>query len=699
MKLSKFFIVSSLLLGGLTPMALALRNQGGLESVRATSEKELDSVITSATASFSYDYIGQMKIKFALSEKLFISSQSFFNDHLNDKSFVDKNGNQANISEGILINDKTFKYWVELNDGPLTFPRTDGLLQFPMKNGGVFSPVAIYLPNGASDNYLEFRFNLSYFQMDSIKITFKAGTFEAYNSTLDTAYVVSEDLTYRTTLVETTGDHVETPVKVTKAPNEVIIKSTVSTTVKTEQNSNGFDYKRYTLNTNIPLDKTQITAGAPYDHYRYFFDNFVVNGKTLTYYNNWARGNSKDYTDLSDATTWVHEYETMHVDGSKHYTKYNLGTYLTISATNDYYIATICIPDQMITDLSLGTLTIGIREGSTWYTLDEKGQPIIGRVDTQAFNSKILSANNELENYVELSDYSPEIQAEIIAVISDAEAEILTAFTTARIDEIVTSAKEEIDALVDEEQIHVNQVVALIDAIPDTITYTEECGNAIRVAMEAYATLSASELAIFPAEKETKLFNAYNAFSALDLAYFKQVSKAEIQSSFNLNDYRELQQSAIQDLLAIANAAIDAATSKELVQQAVNAFYTALAALPTDVQLKAAELADAKASAKTELDAIDLSVYAPTERAQVEELIANGKVAIDQCNSIEEVTLLLNKIKAAIASIPTSEQAALAARKIQQRNIVIISVAIGSLILFVGVIFSISFLRRRRLSR
>ena len=190
MKLSKFFIVSSLLLGGLTPMALSLRHQEGFKPVRATSEKELESIIASATASFNYNYIGQMKIKFALSEKLFVSSESYFNDHLSDKKFVDKNGDQANIAEGILINDKTFKYWVELNDGPITFPRTEGLLEFPMSVGGAYSPVTIYHPSSESNKLLEFRFNLSYFQMDSIKITFKAGVFEAYNSTLDTAYIV-----------------------------------------------------------------------------------------------------------------------------------------------------------------------------------------------------------------------------------------------------------------------------------------------------------------------------------------------------------------------------------------------------------------------------------------------------------------------------------------------------------------------------
>ena len=144
---------------------------------------------------------------------------------------------------------------------------------------------------------------------------------------------------------------------------------------------------------------------------------------------------------------------------------------------------------------------------------------------------------------------------------------------------------------------------------------------------------------------------------------------------------------------------IDEANSKAEVQEAVAAFVTALNNIPTDAQLSAQELADAKASAKDTLDAIDLSKYRPEERAQVEELIRNGKVAIDQCESVEEVEELLNKIMTVINSIKTEaelSQAALIQKQTQQRtNIVII--VISALTLLIGMGLAFFFIRRRRL--
>ena len=163
-----------------------------------------------------------------------------------------------------------------------------------------------------------------------------------------------------------------------------------------------------------------------------------------------------------------------------------------------------------------------------------------------------------------------------------------------------------------------------------------------------------------------------------------------------------MQQSALADILATANSAIDEATTKAAVQEAVDSFYASLALIPTAKQLSKQELAEAKAGAIAELDAIDLSVYREAERAQVQEIISKGKVAISYCESVSDVETLLNKIKSVIASIKTDEQltsaeAANAARVAKQKEtITTIGIIAGSLVLAATVGLTIIFIRKRK---
>ena len=144
---------------------------------------------------------------------------------------------------------------------------------------------------------------------------------------------------------------------------------------------------------------------------------------------------------------------------------------------------------------------------------------------------------------------------------------------------------------------------------------------------------------------------------------------------------------------------IDAATTKEAVQQVVDAFLLSVANIPTDKQLTAQELAAAKTEAKAQLDAIDLDAYRAEEKVKVVELITNGKVAIDQCESVEEVNTLLNKILAVIASIKTDAeltQASVASKQAQQRTTTVVIIVVSSLTLIIGMGLTFFFIRRRR---
>ena len=576
-------------------------------------------------------------------------------------------------------------------------------MAFPLYAGKKFNPVAIEV----TADKLAFKVNLEYFPMDSIVVTFKAGIFKGYNNGVK--YTLSQDLTFYSTLNETPTSSNSNKITFVRQRNEVVINAKITQISDWGEQtaSQGGKYRRYVFYTNVPRNFDYAPDTFPATHYRYIYDNVLVNNKSLTYHNAWVRGNQKDFSNLSDASTQLPEYETGHPAGSPNVNE-DLPLYLQFPSDQENYVSFLNVPNQLLTDFSYQGTEIGLRDGSAWYTKDENGNSIIGRIDRNAFNDMVSSAYNELTSYVNLEDYGENEQEEINSIIASAQTQMQDAFTQVGINSIVAEAKLAIDNVEDPEQRlereHIEAVVALIDALPSEITYTEQVGAAINAAMEAYASLTASEVSQFPSEKLDALYNAYNTFSALDLANYKALSKAEIQAKVNLNDYRELQQSSIQDLLNLTFGLIDAATSKATVQQIVDTFYVAFATIPTDAELSVQELRTAKDEAKAQLDAIDLSVYSGDQLAQVQELITNGKVAIEQCKSIDEVETLLNKILTVIASIKTdadisNEQAAIANKQAQQRAGIITIVVVSSLTLVTAMGLAIFFIKRRKVNQ
>ena len=697
MKISRYFIVLGLLAGGLAPIGLGLSAHKNVQEVKAET-KDLSTIVSPGTRNFSTSYIGNFFFDFNTSEQIF-SRTGYMNDHLNE--FLDENGNPINLADGIIINGQTFGYWINYTPDPLSYPRNSGVCAFPLYAGKAFNPVAIEV----TASKLSFKVNLDYMPMDSIVVTFKAGVFKGYNN--GTTYTLSEDLTYYSTLNETVTSSNSEKISFVKARNETIINAQITAINDWGEstNSQGGKYHRYVLWTNTPRDKTHAGDTFPATHYRYIYDNYMLNGKSFATVNSWVRGNQKDFADLSSASSITAEYEAAKPGGA---ISVNECLGLTIEHPSDQnnFVAIVYVPNQLLTDLSISTPSFTLRDGSAWYTKDADGDPMIGRINRAVFSNMVSSAATELENYPNLALYNDAQKLQIASIISDAQTSMLDAFTQADLTAIVDNAKVLIDAVETSEealeQQHIDEVVALIDAIITPVEYSEECGSSINAAKEAFANLTASEIAKFPSAKLDALYDAYAAFSALDLANFKALSKAEINAKYDINEYRELEQSAIADLVAIANTDIDNANNKVEVQAAVESFATALKSVPTDKQLAAQELKDAKSSAKAELDAIDLSAYRDAERAQVQELITNGKIAIDQCESIVDVQTLLNKIKTVIGSIKTDAelsgvQAANATREAKQKATLITFVTVGcSLTLVLGISLAIFFIRKRK---
>ena len=323
-----------------------------------TNDVHLDNILQVPTATFSYSYIDNFFFTVNCSEKIY-TNKGYFNDHLTDLTYANRDGQNINIGDGIIINGQTFNYWRNYTPANLSYPRNDGVMAFPLNAASVFNPVAIEVHTSS----LEFKVNLEEIPMDGIVVTFKAGIFEGYYNGV--TFKLENDVTFYSTVSTSGGPH---RVSFSKTPSW----DTTSLGVRhLDDNgehtaSKGGKYHRWLMWTNIPFDPDHITQGCPADNYRYMYDNLLMNGKPITYYNAWVRGNSKDFTNLSDTSTQNPDYELSHPTGSAN-TVYDLGIRIEVVTDQPVYAFQFSVPNQLVTDLSLGTLTFGLRDGSDWF--------------------------------------------------------------------------------------------------------------------------------------------------------------------------------------------------------------------------------------------------------------------------------------------------------------------------------------------
>lgn len=624
---------SSLALLATSPFMM---NAPEVKQVNAATVKDLSEIISFSQANFLQSYIGDYFVDFNLSERIF-PTNNYVNDHLN--SFLDENGNPINIADGILINGQTLTYWINYSNSRLTYPRNEGVHVFPLSKGGVYNPVSVEI----TGTTIAFKFNLEFFPMDSIVITFKAGVFKAYYN--GTTFNLSEDLTFHSTLNPEKTTNFNKKVMFVETADEVDFNGKILTVDDRGEKTSpkGGKYHQYLIWTNIPRNSEYVSQPFATDNDRYIHDNFLINGATITSYNTWARGNSKDFTNLSDPSTQNSDYETGHPTGSANVT-YDLAVYTQMATDQPNYVFEIKVPNQLVTDLSLGTVSFSFREGSAWYTLDKENNYIVGRHNP----TSIIAYGNEkkdiLDNLVDVSLYRENEQITIAETIADAETAFANAFTKADIDVSFENAKNTILALkTDEEKTKeetIDAVVNLIDEIPDQITYTKECYNKIKAALEAYIALTDEEQAQVPAAKVDEMYNAYSEYQALDLANYKDLTITTINEVVNVDIYYQNQKETVINLKTTALTAINNATNRVEVDNAYQTFITAVSNIKTAITL-----------AYETLDNVDLTGCTAEQITKVNQIITNGKMSIDLCQNTEQVDTLLNRINAAIEAV------------------------------------------------
>ena len=608
----------------------------------APPQFDLATIMSPGAAAFEDAAIGDFYFIINLSESIF-NNQGYINDH--QDSYLDKNGQPIDIVNNIVINDKTLKEWIDFNDVHLTYDTsTDhGIHCSPLRLGPVFSPVALHITNTG----LNFKINRSYISPDDIILTFKAAGFKGFNSTSFKEFYLNEDLSFYTTLDRNNF----TKIKVVSSRNEEVVGNAKITKITQSEGtaSQGAKFQRFRIYTNIPRDKANIIQEFPCDNYRYVFDNIILNGKSLAFYNTWGRGNDKDFLDLSSKTV-NNDYETEIPGGNDNASKplYRLTTYVWMpkkidGVTQDYYAFIIEIPNKLIEDFEYDkeNLEFSIRENSTWHVPGG-----VARYKSDGFENVIENKISELNNYVDVSLYRDDDKDSISLLIGDATDSIRDAFTEAEMTAIVNDTKAKIDLFKTDEQLvyeeYILPVENLITALPNPNVATENDADAINAALEAYILLSKDNQKKVDSDLVDKLYELHKIVYLME---YKAYAITEITSLVNLDLYFETERTAIAGYLAAANSAINASENIEAVDNAINAFHASF-----DGKKTAKELAIAK------LDSIDLSMWRETQRTKVSQIIASGKIAINNCKTAEEIGTLLAKIKDVINNISSDDE-------------------------------------------
>ena len=137
----------------------------------------------------------------------------------------------------------------------------------------------------------------------------------------------------------------------------------------------------------------------------------------------------------------------------------------------------------------------------------------------------------------------------------------------------------------------------------------------------------------------------------------KASAKTELAAYKNADNYREAQRTELNEAIAEGNTAIDNAADANAVNEALAAAKEKIDAIKTDAELTAEELAQAKASAKTELAAYkNADNYREAQRTELNEAITEGNTAIDNAADASAVNEALAAAKTKIDAIKTDAE-------------------------------------------
>lgn len=377
-------------------VGLLISNNKKQVEAKADGKKDLSEVISFGASGYAYQYIDNFFADFNLSEDIAPGNHVYANDHWQQL----KENSKLNFYDGVVINDKTLGEWIVYDDGKMgIYPNNTYVNAFPMSAGGKYGPVAAEIVNGS--NKIAFKFVLEYFPMTNITITFKAGIFAMEDNP---NYKLDNDLTFKSTLPTNSAEFGAIRFEKINELNEVKKEFTIKQAEYWRNNDNGlgYTYRFYVLWTNVPRNKALVSQACPADHYRYFYNDILLNNKPIIDYLSWARGNNKDFSEQTTGTAdplgndWtINPAYAMEHPLGKQCANYDMAIQMSVVVDQDNYVFFIYIPEQMFVDLpELGTPLFGIKEDALWQSLDEEGNPILVRNTKTVDNSLGVNATD-----------------------------------------------------------------------------------------------------------------------------------------------------------------------------------------------------------------------------------------------------------------------------------------------------------------
>ena len=193
-----------------------------------------------------------------------------------------------------------------------------------------------------------------------------------------------------------------------------------------------------------------------------------------------------------------------------------------------------------------------------------------------------------------------------------------------------------------------------IRLLPETEALLVADKERVENAKTAFGALTESEQGEIPLYLIDKLNANVERIHALVLEKAKADALSELESYKDPAEYSEENRAALLGILEMAKTNIAQAGDTQAVQTALAQAKAAMDAIPTDADLVAAMLAEAKENAKAELDGYkNSSDYRDAQKEELAQAIADGKAAIDSCTDRASVQAALDQAKAAIDQIPT----------------------------------------------
>ena len=281
------------------------------------------------------------------------------------------------------------------------------------------------------------------------------------------------------------------------------------------------------------------------------------------------------------------------------------------------------------------------------------------------------SAKEEVVKYKSENLYRAEEKVQLAAIISEVNAAIDNSETYEGITAIVAEAKAEIDELKTDAQYAAEELAAAKTAAKAEI---EGYKNA-----DDYREAQKTELAKIVADGKTAidscetidnvtakvaeikiLFDSVKTdaeMTAEELAAAKTEAKAEIANYKNAADYRTAEQTKLSEIIANAQNDIDSATVITAIKPIIDAAKAEIDKLKTDAQYAAEEFAAAKTEAKTEIEGYkNADDYREAQKTELAKIVADGKTAIDSCETIDSVTAKVAEIKTLLDSVKTDAE-------------------------------------------